>query len=61
MKKQITEKLTEASSEPVAKASPFGWNLTVLISASCPSKLCTHCPVLISQTNAYLSAPLKYN
>lgn len=53
--------LTEASSEPVAKASPFGWNLSVLTSASCPSKLCTHCPVRISQTSACLSAPSNSN
>lgn len=53
--------LTVASSEPVAKASPDGWNLTLFTSDSCPSKICTYWPLLISQTRATWSEAYSIN
>lgn len=42
---------TVESSEPVANASPDGWNLTLLTSDSLPSNIWTYWPLRMSQTN----------
>lgn len=55
----VIDGLTQASSEPVAKASLLGWKRMAFTSPSCPEKLCTHCPLRMSHTSACLSAPLR--
>lgn len=52
---KLQQKLTVLSSDPVAMASPLGWNLTLFTSDKFPSNAWTTLPDRISQINAILS------
>ena len=56
---RMSKRRQVASSEPVAKANPFGKNVTALMSLSWPGNVCLHCPSRMSHSLAEASqAPL---
>lgn len=56
----MSNKRHVASSLPVAKANPFGKNVTAFMSDSCPGNVCLQTPSLMSQSLAEASqAPVQ--